>query len=252
MQLTLIQVVQDMLAATQSDSITTLSSTDSEDALLCVNIANREYERLIYKYRWFHKRTQEALIAGAYNSNLKGNTGVYHIDLNNVYYEQNRLLYVGPEDFLSRTRARDSAASNVTTINGLYILNDVDPTFFTSFDGVELVFDATESAGAITAADSRAIVYKGPTARLSADANTFDLPMEIFSQFDELCIAKALIEIKGDGQGGLLKQKHAEYEIEKLGKKLKLFEVPATNSPYLSTRSGTYRTRLWYNGNPVN
>ena len=44
MQLTLLQIVQDMLSAIKAENVATVvSGSTTEDALLCVNIANREY-----------------------------------------------------------------------------------------------------------------------------------------------------------------------------------------------------------------
>lgn len=43
MQLTLLQIVQDMLTSIDAQNVTDVSET--EEASMCVNIANRAYER---------------------------------------------------------------------------------------------------------------------------------------------------------------------------------------------------------------
>ena len=48
MKLTLLELVQDMLVATDSENVSTVGET--EDAGMCVNIANREFEKLISKF----------------------------------------------------------------------------------------------------------------------------------------------------------------------------------------------------------
>ena len=45
MKLTLLALVQDMLVATDSENVSTVVET--EDAGMCVNIAKREFEKLI-------------------------------------------------------------------------------------------------------------------------------------------------------------------------------------------------------------
>ena len=57
MKLTLLELVQDMLVATDSENVTDVG--DTEDAGMCVNIANREFERLISKFRWRHSNISE-------------------------------------------------------------------------------------------------------------------------------------------------------------------------------------------------
>ena len=47
MKLTLLELVQDMLVATDSENVSSVGET--EDAGMCVNIANREFEKLISK-----------------------------------------------------------------------------------------------------------------------------------------------------------------------------------------------------------
>ena len=63
MKLTLLELVQDMLVATDSENVTDVG--DTEDAGMCVNIANREFERLISKFRWRHTRAFGKLVVRA-------------------------------------------------------------------------------------------------------------------------------------------------------------------------------------------
>lgn len=198
MQLTLLELVQKMLASIEAENISTISG--SEEAGMCVEIANRAFGEMIYSHPWKHLRSSSALSAGANLNTLVGPANCIAIESFPLYYETNLVRYIDPEDFLFITRQRDSAAANVDTINGLYIYNDRNPTYFTTFDDDELVFDAIPTGAGLVAADTLAMVMVGPSTELSTDNQIFNLPAKAFPALLARCLEYTAEELAGDSQ----------------------------------------------------
>ena len=99
MKLTLLQIVQDMLTSTDSENVSSVGET--EDAGMCVNIANREFEKLISKYRWRHTRAFGKLDTTSNNHEMKVPTTAIAIVHDPVYYKNDRVYYMEPDRFLA-------------------------------------------------------------------------------------------------------------------------------------------------------
>lgn len=114
MQLTLLQIVQDMLTSIDAQNVTDVSET--EEASMCVNIANRSYEEMMSGYRWKHLRTFTTLSATATLNELTLPSGTIALDPNNVYYNTLIVQYLPYERFMRLTIQRDTSASEVELI----------------------------------------------------------------------------------------------------------------------------------------
>lgn len=196
-QYTLLTIVTDMLVKIKSEGVESVESGQTtEDALMCVNLVNVEYEGLLNQYKWRHLRSYKPLVAGTYLNTLKGDTNDTYVDGRNIYYgeidDEHCVKYVDPEEFIRRTIGRTSTDSNVDVINNIKVRNDIDPTYYTSFDDTELVFDAMPTGAGLVASDSKALVYTHPSERITTDAGTFNLPKQLQPYFRDLCIAVAL------------------------------------------------------------
>ncbi len=198
MQLTLLQLVQDMLVATDAQNVTTIDET--EESSMCVNIANRAFEEMIGGFRWRHMREYAQLSTGVQLNELTLPSGTYSFEPNDFYYNDNIVYYMDTPRFIAITIARDTSESNIQETNNVKIFNDRDPQWFTSFDDSNLVFDSIPSVSGLDATKSRALIYKLPVARKSQDADVFDLPLQAFPALSILCEAKALGALKGDTQ----------------------------------------------------
>ena len=244
-QLTLLQIVQDMLSRIEAEGVTTVvSGSTTPDALLCVNIANRTYETLITDAKWIHLRTYKSLTAGANLNELKAGTSDLYIDSKNIWYgvidSEARIAYVDPEEFVRRTIGRTSTDSNITVINNIKVYNDRVPSFFTTFNDNALVFDAMPSGAGLVNTNSKALVYVEPTTRLSANASVYSLPNQIFPAFRDLCVARAVIELAGDETAGMRMERTALRKIAKLASSGNLIEKSDNAFQHLITRrSGT-------------
>lgn len=247
---TLLIITQDMLSVIESENVTTVvSSSTTGEALLCVNIANRVYEKLIQKYKWKHLKSFTNLSAGGNLNELKGSATTTYIDGDNIYYsttadKEQLVHYLDPEDFIRRTITRTAADTNVTTVNNIKVFNDRDPQWYTSFDDDTLVFDAMPDGSGLVTTDSFAIVYIESSARLAADANTFTLPVKVQAAFRDLCIAKAMIELSEDKQEGRRLERDANGEISKVITSGNLVDRFSDYRKHIITRRGHKRLTI--------
>lgn len=247
---TLLQMVQDMLSAIEAESVTTVvSGSTTEDALLCVNIANRTFEELITRAKWKHIRTYKALTAGGNLNELKAGASDIYIDGQNIWYgstdDEARIRYVDPDIFIQRTIGRTSADSDVTVINNIKVINDEDPSFYTTFDDETLVFDAMPDGSGLVAGDSKAIIWVEPAGRKSANSDVYDIPKQLYPHFRDLCIATAVIELGGDEPRGERQRRRSNIQISKIATSGNLVDNKDNAWKTIITRStATSRSRV--------
>tara|TARA_R110001592_G_scaffold255311_1_gene518837 strand:- start:159 stop:908 length:750 start_codon:yes stop_codon:yes gene_type:complete len=223
MKLTLLEIVQDMLTATDSENVTSVGH--SEDAGMCVNIANREFERLISKFRWRHTRAFSKLEVTSVANEMTLATNAVAIKPDSVYYSDARIEFMDEEDFLAFTITRNTSETNIIDSNNIKIYNDRDPQFYTSFNDETLVFDAIPNGSGLVKANTDCIIYNHPTSRLTLDGEYFDLPKQAFSALAQRCIARAVLEIKGDTQGYQAENSAANNAVAALSRNARLVDV---------------------------
>lgn len=195
-QLTLLELISDMLVAIDSENVASVG--DTEEAGMCVNIANRAFEIMATQGRWKHFRVHNAQWSTTSNSNeLTMPTGAYDLMLGSVYYNGDLVNYMYPEDFEAQSIKLDLDESNIEEVNSIRIYNDRVPLWFTSFDDSTITFDADDS-GSLDGSKIRSIIWVAPTSRLSTDAQVFDFPGRAFPALSLLCQSMAVGSLKGD------------------------------------------------------
>ena len=224
MKLTLLEIIQDMLDAIDAEAVTSVGET--EEAGMCVNLANRTFESIIIAKRWRHIRTYTSLSTTTNLNEMTTPTGTVALDPYNLYYNDALVEWLDPDEFLARTITRDTSESNITTINNVKVYIDRDPRYFTSDDDETLRFDAIpDNINGLVGADTLGLAFVAPTTRLSSDGEYFDLPAQMFPALDALCIANAVSELKGDSTEGQIKQRTARNMVAKLGRNARLVDI---------------------------
>ena len=248
---TLLEIVQDMLTAIEAENVTTVvSGSTTEEALMCVNVANRTFESLITRAKWKHLKTYKPLIAGSNLNELKPDTSDLYVDGLNIYYgaidAEQIVHYIDPDEFVRRTIGRTSADSDVTVVNNIKVYNDRVPTFYTTFDDETLVFDSMPSGAGLVASDSTALIYVEPVTRKSVDADVYDLPKQLYPHFRDLCVAEGIVEIGGDEIRGERMRARANKEIAKQATSGAMIEKKDNGYKNIISRnaSGRKRTRI--------
>ena len=224
MKLTLLELVQDMLVATDSENVSSVGET--EDAGMCVNIANREFEKLISKFRWKHTREFSKLEVTSNKNEMTLASNAIAVDPNTVYYTDDRVYWMEPDRFLAYTITRLTSESNIIESNNVKVYSDRNPQYFTSFDDYTLVFDAYPNSSGLLKASTDVMVYTQPTSRLNADSEYFDLPAQAFPALAQRCIAKAVLEIKGDTHGYSAEKREADNAVAALSRNIILVDRP--------------------------
>ena len=192
----LLTIVQGILSGMSSDKINTLGET--EEANQVAALVKDTYYDLIARKDWPHLR-QAGQLTNSADINKPTHMAIpedaSRIDYiaysqqtqvtDNIIYR--RVEYMHPDSFLEYTSRRSTSNPNVEVINQgavFYVLNDTPPTYYTSFDDVELVFDSYVVAlgNTLTAVNSQVVYYRMPS-WTAEDTFIPDLPAEAFPLF---------------------------------------------------------------------
>lgn len=227
MQLTLLQLVQDMLVAIDAENVA--STSDTTESAMCVAIANRKYEELMSMFRWRHLRQYSTFSTNANKNQLVVPVGTVAIDPNSLWYgvsdEEQPIFWLTPNDFLSVTIRRTVADSDVEKIANIKSYNDRNPQYFTSDDDEILTLDAFPDSSGLVGTDCTGILYIISTSRLSSNSSIFDLPAVAFPALSSLCIAAAIGELKGDTQGAQLEKRNFTRIMSSVMRNTRLVDV---------------------------
>lgn len=192
---TLLEIVVDILNDMDSDLVDSI--TDTEEAYQVAQIVKTTYEEIINDRYWPHLSTLTTLTASGdatkpthmtinddiqavewlkYNKRTSTDTKDKYVDVE----------YKEPKEFVELLNARNSSSTNTDSIvddSGviLFILTDIAPSFYTSFDDSTLVFDAYDSGvdSTLQGSKTQAQVYKEVVFTLS-DSFVPDLPAKAF------------------------------------------------------------------------
>lgn len=240
MKLTLLEIVQDMLTATDSENVTSVGHT--EDAGMCVNIANREFEKLIAKFRWRHTRTFGKLNTTANNHEMSLPSTAIAMVPDTLYYAGDRVYWMEPDRFLAYTITRNTSESNISEVNHIKVFTDRNPQYYTSFNDETIVFDSYPTGSGLNGDDTDVILYDHPTSRLTSDGEYFDLPPQAFPALVQKCVAKAILEIKGDTQGYTAERREADNAVASLARNARLVDIPDDRRKHIVPRRSMRNT----------
>lgn len=195
MKLTLLDMVQDILSDMTSDEVNSIG--DTVESLQVANLVQKTYFSMMANRNWAHLRktveiegsgdiskpTHMRLPEGTkelcfinYNKKKQGET--------RIRYEE--VKYSEPDAFLRRMNNMNSDSDTVdlvedTTGVSLLIQNNKAPSYFTSFDDKNIVFDSYDSTEDSTLVSNKiqAMAYMTPSWSMS-DEFIPDLPAEAF------------------------------------------------------------------------
>lgn len=195
-KMTLLEMVQDIMSDMDSDEVNSIN--DTQESLQVAQILKSTYYNIIdgrdmpFLYELFqlnpsgdstkptHMKLPDDIIDLKY---IKYNCRKLN-DTKDYYKE---IKYVTPEDFMDIVDRRDSSDSKITVVTDttgitFNIYNDRGPTYFTSFDDENLVFDAWDSVqtNTLVANKTKAQGKRSVTFTIS-DTFTPDLPVQMFT-----------------------------------------------------------------------
>ena len=194
--MTLIQIVQDILSDMDSDEVSSIN--DSVESLQVAQIVKSTYYNIIdgkdfpFLYELF-QLTPTSTVSRPTHMSLPDSI----IDLKWIKYDNKELAatknlyqviqYKTPEEFLYITDNRDSGDALITVVNDstgikINVYNDRGPSYFTSFDDENLVFDSYDSVKEVNLTANNTQCYgKKSVAFTLTDSFTPDLPVQMFT-----------------------------------------------------------------------
>lgn len=229
-----------MLTSIDAQNVTDVNET--EEASMCVNIANRSYEEMMAGYRWRHLRSFDTLESTAVLNELTLPSGTIAIDPNNVYYDDQIVEYLDYERFMNLTIKRDTSASEIELIGTTKCYNDRDPQYYTTYDDFTLVFDSVpDNVSGLDPSDTSIIVWRVPTSRKTDNGDVFDLPTQAFPALSLLCQSKAVSELKGDTSEGARIYREYVKAVASLARNARVIDIiPDRRKWILGRRSNVY------------
>jgi len=190
----LLAIVQDILNDLDSDEVNSIN--DTLEALQVAQIVQTTYEEMMTDGDWNHLK--ELIQLDPYGS-LKLTTMTIPESVQEVLWVKynkrtdtdtkdlySEVKYLDPTEFIELLNQRISSNTNIDTITdvsgiSLYILNDVPPTYFTSFDDENIVFDSYDSGvdANLLKTKTQAYILKEPSFTIT-DEFIPDLPSKAF------------------------------------------------------------------------
>lgn len=211
---TLLNMVQNIMSAMDSDTINSITDTEESSQIADLIettfydlIANRTIpeHKEIYELNALADATRPAMMeVPATVETIEWVKYDRRISASDVRLRFQDIVYRTPEAMLALMNSRDSTASTVvnmpsknTTSVDLLVLNNVNPTFWTSFDDRYIVFDAFDSAIDSTLQQSKTQCYgiKEPSWTKS-DSFTPDLDFDLFPLLLSVSKAVSLATLK--------------------------------------------------------
>jgi hypothetical protein len=211
-KMTVLEMVQDILNDIDGDEVNSIDDT-IESTQVSVIIKNT-YDAMMSSRNWPHTKTLLKTIASAdvsipthmtFNENVKE---LLTINYNKADVGETRLKYLpvkylNTDDFLRLSNGRDNDDASVDIVVDpsstvqLLIKNDAHPSYYTSFDDENLIFDSYDSDVDSTLISSKvqAMGYIMPTLVLS-DSAVPDLPAEAFMFLLEESKSKVALKLR--------------------------------------------------------
>ena len=195
---TLLQMVQNILSAMDSDPVNSIS--DTVESLQVAELVREAFEDLMSQRAWSFLRTYSQL------------TGLGDVDtpttmqipdnVNLIYwikYNKSDLTFLDPKDFTDLLDGRNTDNDNVNA-NG--IITDQMPQYWTSYDDKYIIMDAIDLSEESTLTSSKSQMYgvKVPVFTM-ADNFTPDLPEKFFPTLIAEAKSAAFLNLKQQANG---------------------------------------------------
>lgn len=193
MKMTLLEIVQKVLNAMESDNVNSIS--DSEESLMVASHVQDCYYELLSQRDWPFLRTQLNLVG---LSDLDNPT---HMELPEacskvlwIKYNKKKVEWKDPLEFQNLLDSREEL-EDVVDASG-FVLNR-DPLYYTTFDDATLVFDGYNQADDDTLQASKAIAY-GTVLPSWSETDEFvpPLPAKMFPMFLAECKSTCFLNMK--------------------------------------------------------
>lgn len=209
MKQSVLDMTQDILSDMNSDEVSSI--TDTVESMQVAQIIKSTYEELMGRKNWPHLQKLLKLDSSlttsrpthmAVPSTIKEVISVSYNkqNINQTSPRWNEVEWLYPDEFLQKTNDRNTDNANTDEIEDvsgvkLLIKNDKAPTYFTSFDDENIVFDSYDSEmdSTLQSSKTQVLAYVLPSFTLT-DTFVPDLPAEAFpallAEAKSVCFAR--------------------------------------------------------------
>lgn len=192
-KLTLLDMTQSILSAMDSDPVNSID--DTVESVQVADLVKEAYFDLISQRDWpftFALQQLQALSDVSRPTTMRMPDGWSKIKW--LKYNKKEVTWISPEEFQHMIDTR-SATPNVVDANG-YVINN-DPSYWTSFDDVTIVFDGYNATveSSLVAAKSIAYVSLAPTWQ-HVDSYIPNIPDKFFPTLLAEAKSQAFVNLK--------------------------------------------------------
>lgn len=184
-KLTLLEIVQDILSDQSGDEVNSI--TDTMEATQIAQVVKTTYSHIIDGRDWPHLYKLFQLTSWSNSDYPTYFTLPDAVDkLVWIRYDKTKVTYKDPETFLDILNARENALNKDTIVDSsgisLYVYNDRNPTYWTSFNDSTIIMDSYDADVDTVLQTSKTECFgkELPTFTL-ADNFTPNLPANMFS-----------------------------------------------------------------------
>ena len=257
-KMTNIAMVQNILSSMDSDNVNSFS--DTEEAIQVFEVLRETYYEILSRRKWKHvMATRRLEQVGDVSKPTKFKIPESVTRINCVRWETYKentspvesswveLKYLDPCDFIDHVQARNAVQLGSrceTTENDsgvtMYLLNDVEPSYWTSFDDEYVYLDSWVKADNATVTSPRTSVkvYEEPVYPVT-DLGTPDLPVEMFPLL--LAEAKSTCWVQFKGAANQKAEQIARRQYIKMREEAPKVEDQRTAYNYGKPTKGTRR-----------
>lgn len=211
MKKTLLELVQDILSDMDSDEVNSIFDTFESEQV--ATIVKNTYLAMMTNRNWPHQKRAVQIVPysnESYPTHMKVQEDIKELCFLNYncakegntrrFYQPMR--WKEPEEFLQLANHSNTSSDNIDIIidpTGIEIAirNDINPTYFTSFDDQTLVFNAynKELEDTLQSSKTQAQAYVMPGWE-HVDDHVPDMPVEAFSALLEEAKSNAMFHLK--------------------------------------------------------
>lgn len=207
---TLGQVVKQILSDADMDVVNNIS--DTEEALQVARIVISTYEEMVARFDLpVEKKVFQLTATGTSTpTTMIIPSDIVKVELVNYNTKESfsaadnytQIPYMSPEDFMAMSNSRNSSDSTVVASllpSGapIYIRNDRHPSYWTSFDNKNIIFDSYRSSVDNNLQNSKSQCYGVSEATVALDEDAeIDLDPQLFSLLENKARATVFVRLK--------------------------------------------------------
>lgn len=206
-KLTMLQIVQRVLSITDGDEVTTIDETVESEQV--AELVRTTYDDIMSEFPWYHRRSTIQLEVTAVAHEMKMPSEVDRLLSNVIYYGKKEVQWILPENMLRQLKKMDTTLDNIDS-NGA--INDADPTFWSSLDDENIIFNSYD--GSLVSSETSVWAASVPTTP-NVDTDVPDMPHGLHIALLYGVMAEAFGSQKGDLSSS---NKYENKKIKKIAK----------------------------------